>query len=89
MACTALACEADGQLCQRAYQCERRKIMRINSIAPAAAVRPVSRMKVSYISLPIRTIGYEPISDKPAPAWLIFLTSFALAALVVVANIGR
>lgn len=58
--------------------------MRINPITPVYRVKPLPVMKVSYISLPVRTVGYEPTTE-PAPLWLVAAGFISLGTLAVIA----
>lgn len=55
--------------------------MRVNLILPSSPVQPVSRMRVTYITLPVTVTKYEKTED-PAPDWLVAL---GLVSLVILA----
>ncbi|HMM20599.1 MAG TPA: hypothetical protein PKA10_07650 [Selenomonadales bacterium] len=53
--------------------------MRINPITPVFRVKPMPPMTVSYTSLPVRTVGYEPVG--PGPGRVVVLVSVTLLGL--------
>lgn len=57
--------------------------MKVNPILASAPVRPVGRMKVSCIPLPVKVEAYEPHED-PAPDWLVALGIISLGILAVI-----
>jgi hypothetical protein len=57
--------------------------MRINRIIPEAPVRPVSRMKTTYITLPIHAEVHEEVA--PAPLWMQLFAPVAIVAMAIVA----
>lgn len=53
--------------------------MRISPVAPTYRIKPMPPMTVSYTSLPVRTVGYEPV--RPGPGRLVVLVTVALLGL--------
>lgn len=53
--------------------------MRTSPITPTYRVKPLPPMKVTYTSLPVRTIGYEPIG--PGQGRVVVLVTVALLGL--------